>query len=163
LENPLPQPIILAGAADAVLDLEPIPSEWISAGSPVASSKKLAKSADFTSYVMVWECTPGVFTWHYNKDETLVVVSGEVFIIDGDKPERRLGPGDWAFFPGGTSAHWRVTETVRKVAVLRETMPRPLGLAVRLTKAVLRKIGIGGTSPLVLALLMIPNDYSVLG
>lgn len=152
--------IVLAAAAEADLNLEPIPNAWISGGSPVASSKKLAKSADFTSYVMVWECTPGTFTWHYNKDETLVVVSGEVFITDGEKPERRLGPGDWAFFPGGSSAHWRVTQTVRKVAVLRETMPRPLGMAVRVTKAVLRKVGIGGTSPLVLALLMMPTDWA---
>lgn len=103
---------------------------------------------------MVWDCSPGVFDWHYNKDETLVVVSGEVFISEGSATERRLGPGDWAFFPGGTSARWRVTEHVRKVAVLRETLPRPLGLAVRLTKGVLRKIGFGGKSPLCIALAM---------
>jgi uncharacterized cupin superfamily protein len=139
--------VILATAATAELDPEPIPVDWILSGSPVARSKKLAKSADFVSYIMVWDCTPGSFDWHYNKDEALVVVSGEVFISIDGAPERRLGPGDWAFFPGGSSGRWRVTQTIRKVAVLRETMPRPLGLAVRLVKGALRKAGFGGQAP----------------
>jgi uncharacterized cupin superfamily protein len=140
--------IVLATAADAQLDSEPIPKDWILEGTPDARSKKLAKSHDFTSYIMVWDCTPGRFTWHYNKDETLVVVSGEVFITTDQQKERRLGPGDWAFFPGGTKATWRVTSRLRKVAVVRETLPLPLGLFVRGCKGALRKIGIGGKSPL---------------
>src|SRR5689334_947512 len=116
---------LLATAAETSLSLEPIPPDWILGGTPVARSKKVASSRDFTSYIMVWDCTPGRFTWHYNKDETLVVVSGEVFIDDGRGGERRLGPGDFAFFPGGTSATWRVTSHLRKVAVVRETLPLP--------------------------------------
>ena len=100
----MPNPILLETAAALMLDPEPIPKDWVLSGNPEATSKKLAKSADFTSYIMVWECTPGRFTWHYNKDETLVVVSGEVFITNEKGQEQRLGPGDFAFFPGGTSA-----------------------------------------------------------
>ena len=144
----MPSPIVLETAAAVKLDPEPIPAEWILSGSPVATSKKLAKSADFTSYIMVWDCTPGSFTWHYNKDETLVVVSGEVFITNESGEERRLGPGDFAFFPGGTSARWRVTDRLRKVAVVRETMPRPLGLVIRGVKGALRRAGLAGKSPL---------------
>jgi uncharacterized cupin superfamily protein len=144
----MPKTIVLDTAATAELDPEPIPKDWILEGQPAARSKKLARSADFTSYIMVWDCSPGRFNWHYNKDETLVVVSGEVFITRDGQPERRLGPGDWGFFPGGSSATWRVTSHLRKVAVLRETMPRPLGLALRVWKGALRKAGIGGKSPL---------------
>jgi len=142
-------PIVLETAASLKLDPEPIPQDWIEGGTPHATSKKLAKSADYTSYIMVWECTPGRFTWHYNKDETLVVVSGEVFITNEQGVERRLGPGDFAFFPGGSSAAWRVTEKLRKVAVVRETMPKVLGLFVRGFKGALRRAGLAGKSPLV--------------
>jgi len=140
--------IVLDTAATAELVPEPIPSDWILEGTPRARSKKLAKSRDFTSYIMVWDCTPGRFNWHYNKDETLFVVSGEVFITNGTGEERRLGPGDWGFFPGGSSCTWRVTSHFRKVAVLRETMPRPLGLGLRLWKGLLRKTGLAGKSPM---------------
>jgi len=148
----MPNPIVLETAAAAELDPEPIPKDWILSGAPVATGKKLAKSWDLTSYVMVWDCTPGSFNWHYNKDETLVVLTGEVFISEGDGQERRLGPGDLAFFPGGTSAKWRVTERVRKVAVVRETMPRPLGLLLWGVKGVLRRAGLAGKSPLMITL-----------
>lgn len=139
--------IVLDTAATAELQAEPIPADWILEGTPTARSRKLAKSHDFTSYIMVWDCSPGRFNWHYNKDETLVVVSGEVFITTNGV-ERRLGPGDWGFFPGGSSCTWRVTSHLRKVAVLRETMPRPIGLALRVWKGGLRKLGFGGKSPL---------------
>ena len=144
----MPNPIVLETAAAVALVSEPIPKDWILSGSPQATSKKVAKSADYTSYIMVWDCTPGRFTWHYNKDETLVVVSGEVYITNESGQERRLGSGDFAFFPGGTSATWRVTERLRKVAVVRETMPPPLGLLVRGVKGALRRVGLAGKSPL---------------
>jgi len=120
----------------------------------MARSKKFARSNDFTAYLMVWDCSPGKFNWHYSKDEWLVVVSGEVFISNGNGAERRLGPGDWGFFPAGTSALWRVTSHLRKVAIVRETLPRPLGLALRLWRGGLRKLGISGKSPLLLTILM---------
>jgi len=140
--------IVLDTAATAELEPEPIPSDWVLEGTPQARSKKLAKSRDFTSYIMVWDCTPGRFNWHYNKDETLFVVSGEVFITNGTGGERRLGPGDWGFFPGGSSCIWRVTSHLRKIAVLRETMPRSLGLGLRLWKGLLRKAGLADKSPM---------------
>ncbi len=139
---------VLATAAEAKLEPEPMPASWVSGGNPVTRSKRVANSRDFTEYVMVWDCTPGRFTWHYNKDETLVVVSGETYIKSDCGLERRLGPGDWAFFPAGCKAEWNVTQHLRKVAVMRETLPRPLGLAVRLWKGGLRRIGLAGTSPL---------------
>jgi uncharacterized cupin superfamily protein len=155
--------IVLDTASAAQLDPEPIPADWILEGNPSACSKKVAKSYDFTSYIMVWDCTPGRFKWHYNKDETLVVVSGEVFITRDNQPEFRLGPGDWGFFPGGSSCTWRVTNRLRKVAVLRETMPRPLGLTLRVWKGLLRKAGLAGKSPMVLAAASLAQMMSEVG
>jgi hypothetical protein len=139
---------VLATAADEKLELEPMPASWVTSGNPVTRSKRVASSRDFTECVMVWDCTPGRFTWHYVKDETLVVVSGETYIKSDCGKERRLGPGDWAFFPAGCKADWHVTQHLRKVAVMKEILPRPVGLAVRLWKGALRRAGIGGKSPL---------------
>jgi len=124
-------PIVITAPLTTDLDPSPIAQNWILTGTPQARIKKLATSADAMANVVVWDCSPGSFNWHYSQDETVVVISGEVFISSEDqRQERRLGPGDMAFFPAGSSATWRVTEHFRKVAVLRRTLPFPLGLAI---------------------------------
>jgi hypothetical protein len=45
--------------------------------------------------------------------------------------ERRLGPGDMAFFPAGSRSLWHVPVAVRKLAVCRHALPKPLGFALR--------------------------------
>jgi hypothetical protein len=67
-----------------------------------------------------------------------MVVAGEVFITDKNGEERRLGPGDLGFFPAGTSCIWRVPERVRKIAVTRETLWRPVGVGLKIWKRLLR-------------------------
>jgi uncharacterized cupin superfamily protein len=143
--------IVIAAAAAAALKPAPIFPRWILSGTPEARNRVMAKSHDRTSYVMVWDCAPGRFNWHYTLDETLVIVSGEVFITNEEGEERRLGPGDMGFFPAGSSATWRVTEHVRKVAVLRETIPRPLAFCLRAWKKLLRLSGLLGKSPLLIS------------
>ena len=44
---------------------------------------------------------------------------------------RKVGPGDMVFFPAGSRSTWHVTKEIRKVAVCRHNMPRPLGYALR--------------------------------
>ena len=109
----------------------PIPERWIVEGNPQACSKRLAASADGTSSIMAWSCTPGRFHWHYTVDETLHILSGEVFVTDENGESHRLGPGDMAFFPAGSSSLWHVTKELRKLAFCRHAMPRPLGFALR--------------------------------
>jgi len=142
------QSIIIA--AVNVTDLEPAPiaPSWILSGTPVARNKMMAKSADRTSYTMVWECTPGRFNWHYIEDETVVLLAGEVFISIGNGAERRLGVGDMAFFPAGCSCTWRITSPVKKVAFLRHALPFPLGIGLRAWNKFLRMTGLKGQSPL---------------
>jgi uncharacterized protein len=79
----------------------------------------------------VWTCTPGKFHWHYNVDETLYILEGEVFVTNEKDDVRRLGPGDLAFFPAGSDSVWRVTKDIRKIAFCRQSMPLAAGFGLR--------------------------------
>jgi uncharacterized cupin superfamily protein len=140
--------ILTACPSTVELEPEPIPSEWILSGSPQARSKMLRRSRDWTSSVVVWDCTAGSFHWHYSQDETILVVSGEAILIGENGEERRFGPGAVGFFPSGTSATWRVDDSIRKVAVLRESMWLPLGVCLKAWKKLLRLVGLSAKSPL---------------
>lgn len=120
------------------LQPEPIPTEWILEGKPEARVTKLLTSRDWTSSVVVWECSIGSFKWHYAKDETVFFISGEAFMIDDKNEEHRFGAGDIAFIAAGTSCRWRVTEPIRKIAVVRETIWRPLGFVLKISKKLFR-------------------------
>jgi uncharacterized cupin superfamily protein len=150
----MPRAIMLAAAAATDLEPAPISPDWILSGTPETRSKELARSHDRTSYVMVWDSTGGRFNWHYNKDETLVVISGAAVLTYETGGECRIGPGDIVFFAAGTSCTWHVPEYIRKVAVLRHTMPRPLGFGVLAWNKLLRIVGWWATSPLMLAILL---------
>ena len=126
--------IIFADPATAALDPAPIDPGWIVEGAPQARARELARSADKTEVVVAWSCTAGRFNWHYTVDETVHVILGEAFVTDEHGVEHRLGPGDMAFFPAGSRSLWRVPSAVRKLAVCRQALPMPLGLAVRLWK-----------------------------
>jgi hypothetical protein len=125
------QPIVIAPPAEVELAPAPIPTDWIIAGTPEARSRQLARSQDGASSVMAWSCTAGRFNWHYTVDETVHVISGEVFVTNERGEECRLGPGDMAFFPAGSRSTWRVPVFVRKLAVCRQAMPLPFGFALR--------------------------------
>ena len=126
----------------------PISPSWVLSGRPLTRTKNVARSYDWTSNTVVWECTAGSFTWHYDKDEVAVIVSGEAVITNEKGEERRLGPGDLVFFPAGSSSRWRVPEGVRKIAILHEPMWRPLGLGLKVCKKLLRMAGMGHESPM---------------
>lgn len=126
----------------------PLAPRSVLSGNPVTRLRHVARSRDLTEDVFVWECTAGVFTWNYHKDETIVVVSGEVFLTLQNGEERRLGPGDLAFFPAGSSCQWRVPVRVRKVAVEREVLWRPLGFGWKAWMKLLRMVRGGPRSSL---------------
>jgi uncharacterized cupin superfamily protein len=138
--------IATAEAAELQGPATPLSPDQVLEGRPETRSKELVRSNDKTSYVMLWDCTVGRFNWHYNKDESLVVLAGEAFISYDGAEERRIAPGDTVFFPAGMSACWRVPKYIRKVAFLRHTMPRPAGYGVLAWNLLLRKLrgGSGG-------------------
>jgi uncharacterized protein len=138
--------IVIADPATVTLEPAPIVPGWIVEGAPEARAKELARSGDGTSVVVAWSCTAGRFHWHYSVDETVHVISGEVFVTNDDGAERRLGPGDMAFFPAGSSSLWRVPCSVRKLAVCRHALPQPLGFALRAWRKVIAILtGQGGS------------------
>lgn len=131
-------PIVIADAATVKLQPEPIPEEWVLSGTPKGSSKVLARTADWMSTLVVWECTAGRFHWNYSKDETVIVLAGSATIISDQGEERYFESGDVVFFPAGTSCTWLVADRIRKLAVLRETLWRPLSIPLVLWRKLLR-------------------------
>ena len=123
--------VIEATASSADFEPSPISPDWILDGTPEARSKLLAITHDRISSIVVWECTAGRFNWHYSDDETVVIISGEVFITTENSEVRRLGLGDMGFFPAGSSCTWRVDDRVKKIAVLRKSLPPLLSIGVR--------------------------------
>jgi uncharacterized cupin superfamily protein len=122
----------------ALMELQsaPINPAWILEGTPAARNRIIAPSTDRFGWTMLWDCTAGKFNWHYSIDETVHIIDGSVIVTDGDGATMTLGPGDIAFFPAGSSAHWHVENYVRKVAYCQKPVPAILGLPLR----VLRKI-----------------------
>jgi len=122
---------MMATAATVELSPSSIPIEWVLDGTPQAWNKEVSNSNDRISQIIVWECTAGLFKWHYKKDESVTVISGEAFLVKSDGQEIRFGAGDVGFFPAGTVCTWRVPGPFRKVAVLREPMWRPIGYVAK--------------------------------
>jgi hypothetical protein len=120
-------------ANPSTIELEPssFPREWVLEGNPQARAKEIARSDDASMRLIVWSCTEGRFRWQYSVDETVQILSGEVIVTDHDGAERRLGPGDSAFFPAGTTSVWHVTEPLRKVAVCRAQLPTVVSFGLR--------------------------------
>ena len=140
------QPIVIAVPAEMELSASPFPAEWVLDGTPRAYAKEIARSRDGAMRTIAWSCSTGRFRWEYSVDDTLHIIDGEVFVLDGTGAERRLGPGDAAFFSAGTSAVWRVTKDVRKVAVCHVPVPRPVGFALRAWGWLCRSLRTGSAS-----------------
>jgi uncharacterized protein len=139
------RPVYFTAPVESVLDRSFVPRDWIVEGNPQVRSQRLMRTADGTTSLFVWTCTTGRFNWYYRVDETLHIISGEVFITDASGETRRLGPGDVAFFPAGSQCLWHVTQDVKKLAVCRHSMPRPFGVAVRAWNKLLHYLA-GGLS-----------------
>lgn len=126
---------------------------WILSGSPQQRHKQISKSDDGTSWTVVWECSAGSFDWHYYTDETAIILSGEVIIIDKYGKSYKLRGGDVAFFSSGEKFSWHVTDNVKKIAILRKHIPEPFAFFVRIWHRVLRICGVRGKSTLMAVLI----------
>lgn len=104
----------------------PINPDWVIEGAPKARACALSHSRDGLCSTVMWTCTPGVFEWHYDRDETLHLLSGRVVLDAGLPTERCLEAGDGVYFPAGSVAIWHVLETVTKVAFVRRPVPQRL-------------------------------------
>jgi uncharacterized protein len=132
---------IVIEQTDIPLGPAPIPHDWILSGDPVATNHLNSRSADGTAAGYIWQCTPGRFTWHYGVDEWLYILEGDVTLTEPDGLVRRMGAGDFVFFPGGTWATWEIHSTVRKVAIMRERLSRPMMATKSLVLTLRRMMG----------------------
>lgn len=144
----MPKSIVAATLDNVELEPSQIPQEWILSGTPQTRSKMLVRTNDWLENIVVWECTPGSYRWTYNQDEAVFVLAGEGIMTNEKGEERRFGPGDMGFFPAGTTCTWHHPVHFKKVAVLKESMWRPLGLAYKVWSKMLRVVGISGKAPL---------------
>ena len=125
-----PPPIVISMPAEA--KMSPVTIRRIgSSRAPQAQSALLSRSTDGAAVTVVWETTRGTFRWYFNIDETVTVLDGEVFVTDSQNVERRLGPGDVAYFPGGVWSTWRVPDRLRKIAFIRHGVCGPIGFLAR--------------------------------
>lgn len=101
------------------MNWEPLPLDLSCSGisgMPLAEMAHLA--SDGTVTTGYWRCTPGRFTWHYDVNETIVLISGTA-IIRG----RLCSAGAVISFKRGSAAVWDVLDTVTKLYVIQKQMP----------------------------------------
>ncbi len=132
----------LIETASTASNLAPSPIEpsWIIDGNPVAQSALLSKSADGLSWTVVWQCSEGKFNWHYDIDESLVILEGSIVLESDTMPPTRYGPGDTILFRNGAHARWHVERSVRKLAFCRKTPPVWVGFGLQLFSKIKRTI-----------------------
>jgi len=61
----------------------------------------------------VWECDVSEFDWHYDSEETCLLVEGEVTVLHKDGSVS-FSAGDYVVFPKGLSCVWKVSKPVKK-------------------------------------------------
>jgi uncharacterized protein len=131
LENAIRELGLSSDGAEADLEISYIPSAWLLSGQAQTRSRLLGRTQDQLAHVMLWECGAASFKWHYRKDEFLIILSGDAFIADKNGEERHFGPSDVVFFPAGSVATWRVPNHVRKIAILKSSLSRPIGFILK--------------------------------
>ena len=62
----------------------------------------------------IWEKEPSSFPWHYDEQETCLVLEGKVTVTPKGGEPVTFSKGDLVVFPQGMSCTWNVQEAVRK-------------------------------------------------
>jgi uncharacterized protein len=130
------------GSASIELSPLPVRASWILEGAPVAHAKIISRSTDGTSKTVIWDCTAGRFNWSYDIDETVYVLEGSALITDQRGTPRRVSAGDTILFRAGAQAEWTVDRHIRKIAFLRNPMPKYALLAIKIVRAVKKLTGL---------------------
>src|ERR1700679_2991119 len=136
--------IIGLGASRADLKPSPIRANWVLEGNPLARNHLLSVSSDGNASSYIWDCTAGRFNWFYEADETIYVIEGGVTLRDGAGAAGCVCAGDTIFFPAGAHAESHVENYIRKFALIRTPLPKPLVLARHGYRFVKRLVRGGG-------------------
>ena len=100
----------------------PIEPSWIIESTPLAEASVLSKCADSQAWTVVWQCSEGRFNWHYDYDETILILDGSI-VLENETFTRPATDGDVIFFKDGAQAKWHVQSNVRKLGFCRKTQP----------------------------------------
>lgn len=103
-------------AGEIELETSPLPERDRVSGSPSAGSRTVRRFDDVE--VGIWEMTPGSAR-DVEADEVFVVLSGAASVRFDDGRQISVRPGDVMSLFQGERTVWTVTETLRKVYVLR--------------------------------------------
>ena len=123
-------PPILFSQTEGALRPAPIHAQWILEGKPEARNRILSHSGDRTAVTVVWDCTAGAFNWFYDSEETIHVLEGTARLTTASGVET-IGPGSVVVFPAGSQARWDIDRYIRKLAIFRQPVPRPLSISMR--------------------------------
>jgi len=66
----------------------------------------------------IWECGISTFDWHYDSEETCLLIEGEV-TVSYTGGSVSFGAGDYVVFPKGLSCVWNVSKPVRKYYIFK--------------------------------------------
>jgi uncharacterized cupin superfamily protein len=145
---------IVASTTEVPLTPAPIERSWIRSGNPQARNTVLSCSVDGTAMTIIWDCTAGEFEWHYDVDETVYFLEGEVTICDRHSAPKTFKAGDVLYLPRGAICDWHVKRYVRKLAIWRRPQPwvfcfllRAAGRIKRTLRGALPSFGADGLSP----------------
>ena len=61
----------------------------------------------------IWTCEVKTFPWHYDDQETCLIIEGDV-TVSAEGKEVSFGPGDLVIFPVGLDCEWQVKTPVKK-------------------------------------------------
>jgi len=61
----------------------------------------------------IWECGVSEFDWHYDSEETCLIIEGEVTVKYGSNSVS-FASGDYVVFPKDLSCFWQVKKPVKK-------------------------------------------------
>jgi len=67
-----------------------------------------------------WKCDISEFDWHYDEQETCLIIEGEV-TVNYANGSVSFTKGDFVTFPKGLSCVWKVTKAVKKHYVFGQT------------------------------------------
>lgn len=125
-------------------DLAPDPMDpsWILEGNPQTRSRRLFLSPDRTISAILWDSTAGKFDWHYDFDEIIQIVDGEVELTFPSGTVTTVRPGDVVYFPGAQIVRFNVPTYVRKVALYSShaSLPRRLARRVPFARRFVQKV-----------------------
>jgi len=112
---------MLVNDSGTTMDAAPINPDWVISGDPKARCRPVASSGGTSSGY--WDCTQGVFRWHYSVDEAVLILDGGVRFRDLNDPHLRpvqCAMGSSILFPAGAVIEWTVPNYVRKFYVLSD-------------------------------------------